>query len=29
MAPTCLAQVGIVAYASRPADWHELLPARL
>ena len=27
MAPTCLALVGVVAYASRPADWHELLPA--
>jgi uncharacterized membrane protein YphA (DoxX/SURF4 family) len=28
MAPICLALVGIVAYASRPADRHELLPAR-
>jgi uncharacterized membrane protein YphA (DoxX/SURF4 family) len=28
MAPTCLALVGIVAYASRPADRHELQPAR-
>jgi hypothetical protein len=28
MAPICLALVGIVAYASRPADRHELLPPR-
>ncbi len=28
MAPICLALVGIVACASRPAGWHELLPAR-
>jgi uncharacterized membrane protein YphA (DoxX/SURF4 family) len=28
MAPTCLALVSIVAWTTRPADRHDLLPAR-